>query len=32
MDVQKKKSLLRKLILGMTLCFVAMVLWQIFIL
>lgn len=32
MDVKKKKSLLRKLILGMTASFIAIVLWQIFVL
>lgn len=32
MDVKKKKSLLRKLIFGMTISFIAIVLWQIFIL
>ena len=32
MDLKKKKSLLLKLFLGMIMCFVAMVLWQIFIL
>lgn len=32
MDVKKKKSLLRKLIFGMTISFIAIVLWQIFVL
>lgn len=32
MDVKKKKSLLRKLILGMTASFIAIVLWQVFVL
>ena len=32
MDIKKKKSLLRKMIFGMTLSFIAIVLWQIFIL